>query len=64
MATSTPVLDLTTTAPQISIDGDLYDLRVREDLSILTNTEHARRFARCVSRDNVRRKKIRNSGRS
>lgn len=46
MATSTPVLDLTTVAPQVRIDGDLYTLRVRDDLSILTNTEHAKKLAR------------------
>lgn len=46
MATSTPVLNLTTVDPHVSINGDLYVLRVRDDLSILTNTEHAKKFAR------------------
>jgi len=46
MATSTPVLDLNTVDPHVSINGDLYPLRVREDLSILTNAAHAKKFAR------------------
>lgn len=46
MAISTPVLDLTIVNPEVSIDGERYALRVREDLSILTNAEHAKRFDR------------------
>lgn len=53
---STPVLDLNTVDPQVSINGDLYALRVREDLSILTNVEHAKKFARIeVLRTNGKR---------
>lgn len=46
MATSTPVLDLNTVAPQVRIDGDFYVLRVRDDLSILTNTDYSKKLAR------------------
>lgn len=47
MATvNTPVLDLTVIEPVVRINGDDYPLRVREDLTLVTNADLAKKFAR------------------
>lgn len=48
MATTTtpPVLDLSTQGPEIHIDGECYWLRLTDDLSILNNSENAKKFKR------------------